>query len=230
MMYDAFSHRRRRGGTQKALVFGLSALLGLCIAVMIYLLAGGTGPSGSGSDAADGLPDPNRPRVKLETNHGDIIVELDRIRAPISSENFLAYVADGHYDGTIFHRVVPNFCIQGGGYDAKLKEKPTRPPILNEADNGLKNIRGSLAMARTTDPNSATAQFYINLKDNEDLDYGKGRRLPGRPPEAGYAVLGKVVIGMDVVDKIAKVRTKAVGLEHQNMPADSVVIKSAKRL
>ena len=159
------------------------------------------------------------PTVTLETSLGPIKIELDRDKAPETVANFLSYVRSGHYDGTVFHRVIPNFMIQGGGMDASMKEKPTRPPIKNEAANRLRNDRGTIAMARTSDPNSATAQFFINLKNNASLDYGVGG--------AGYAVFGRVVEGMDVVDKIATVATTTKA-PHQNVPVTPVVIRRAR--
>ena len=151
--------------------------------------------------------------ITIKTNHGDIKVELFDEKAPISCDNFRQYVKDGFFDGTIFHRVIPNFMIQGGGMDANMQQKKTRPPIKNEADNGEKNLRGTLAMARTNDVNSATSQFFINLKDNDFLDHG------GR--DFGYAVFGKVVEGMDVVDAIAAVPTGTSGF-HQDVPKETV--------
>jgi peptidyl-prolyl cis-trans isomerase A (cyclophilin A) len=158
------------------------------------------------------------PVVLLHTTLGDIKLELDEKRAPVSTENFLAYVAAKHYDGTIFHRVIPGFMIQGGGMDSGLAIRGTRAPIKNEHGNGLTNERGTVAMARTNDPNSATCQFFINLQDNPALDR-----------DAGYAVFGRVVSGMDVVDKIAQVRTTTKGV-NQNVPAMPVVIEKASRL
>ena len=160
------------------------------------------------------------PKVELLTNQGTIVVELAEDKAPKSVANFVQYVKDGHYNGTVFHRVIDNFMIQGGGFNDKLEQKPTRATIENEAKNGLKNQRGTLAMARTPNPHSASAQFFINLKDNAFLDY------PGQDGW-GYAVFGKVVQGMDVVDKIAKVPTRNQGM-HQNVPATPVIIQSAK--
>ena len=151
--------------------------------------------------------------ITIKTNHGDIKVELFDEKAPISCDNFRQYVKDGFFDGTIFHRVIPNFMIQGGGMDENMQQKKTRPPIKNEADNGEKNLRGTLAMARTNDVNSATSQFFINLKDNDFLDHG------GR--DFGYAVFGKVVEGMDVVDAIAAVPTGTSGF-HQDVPKETV--------
>ena len=159
-------------------------------------------------------------KVKLTTTMGDIVVELEREKAPKSVDNFLQYVKAGHYDGTVFHRVIENFMIQGGGMTADMKEKATRAPIPLESRSGLTNVRGTLAMARTQDPNSATAQFFINLKDNPFLDQANSR------DGNGYAVFGKVVSGMDVVDKIKAV---AVGDKagHQNVPITPVIIKKA---
>lgn len=162
------------------------------------------------------------PQVSLETSAGTIVVELDTGQAPKTVDNFLHYVGDGFYDGTIFHRVIDNFMIQGGGFDQNFQPKATRPPVPNEARNGLKNVRGTLAMARTSDPHSATAQFFINVKDNPSLDYPK-------PDGWGYAVFGKVVEGMDVVDKIRQVPTGAggPGNRFQNVPQTPVVIYKA---
>jgi peptidyl-prolyl cis-trans isomerase B (cyclophilin B) len=162
------------------------------------------------------------PQVELKTNQGVIVIELDAEKAPKSTENFLQYVKEGSYNGTIFHRVIDNFMIQGGGFDASMKEKPTRAPIQNEAKNGLKNVTGSIAMARTRDPHSASAQFFINLKDNTFLDY------PGQDGW-GYAVFGKVVQGLDIVQKLGKVATGNAG-GHQNVPTSPIVIESAKQL
>ena len=159
-------------------------------------------------------------RVKLETSMGDIVIELNEEAVPVTVTNFLQYVQDGFYDGTIFHRVIPDFMIQGGGFTANMQRKATHPPIVNEAAKGLKNDRGTVAMARTNDPDSATSQFFINHKDNDFLNYGG-------PSKPGYAVFGRVVEGMDVVDKIAAVKTKRIG-PHANAPVEPVVIKSAK--
>ncbi len=154
--------------------------------------------------------------ITIKTSHGDISVELFEDKAPISCENFRQYAADGHYDGTVFHRVIPNFMIQGGGMDENLSDKPTRAPIKNEADNGVSNERGTLAMARTMVVDSATSQFFINLKDNSFLDHGTR--------DFGYAVFGKVTDGMDVVDKIAAVQTGNRG-GHQDVPVEAVTIQ-----
>ena len=159
-------------------------------------------------------------KVKLATSLGDIVVEIDAVKAPKSAANFLQYVKDGHYNGTVFHRVIDNFMIQGGGMLPDLSQKPTRPPIPLESRNGLDNVRGTLAMARTNDPNSATSQFFINLKDNEFLNASKS--ADGN----GYAVFGKVVAGMDVIDKIRAVPTTSKG-PYQNVPAEAVFIKQA---
>ncbi len=159
-------------------------------------------------------------KVKLATSAGDIVIELDAAKAPKSVDNFLQYVKAGHYNGTVFHRVIPNFMIQGGGMNADMKEKPTRAPIPLESKNGLNNERGTVAMARTNDPNSATAQFFINVKDNTFLDAANAR------DGNGYAVFGKVVSGMDVVDKIRVVATANKG-PHGDVPVEPVTIKTA---
>ena len=158
--------------------------------------------------------------VILTTTHGDITIELFEDDAPITVENFLAYVDDGFFDGTIFHRVIPNFMVQGGGLTAGLEQKPTRSPIKNEADNGRSNKRGTLAMARTQVVDSATAQFFINLSDNTFLDHGAR--------DFGYAVFGQVTDGMDVVDAIAQVPTGNRG-GHQNVPLEPITITGASR-
>lgn len=158
--------------------------------------------------------------VVFSTNYGDFTLELYPDEAPITVENFLAYVDSGFYDGTIFHRVIPGFVIQGGGFTEEMQQKSTQAPIKNEADNGLKNLRGALSMARTPDINSATSQFFINLKDNAFLDHGER--------DFGYAVFAKVVDGMDVIDKIAAVPTgNRAG--HQDVPREPVIVKSASR-
>ena len=160
--------------------------------------------------------------VTLTTSLGAIELQLDAGSAPKTVSNFITYVEDGYYDGTLFHRVIPNFMIQGGGMRAGLVENPTRAPIQNEADNGLKNLRGTIAMARTGDPHSATAQFFINLKDNSFLDHTEKS-----PAGWGYAVFGQVISGMDVVDRIASVETGSVGY-HENVPIDDVIIEHAR--
>ncbi len=158
--------------------------------------------------------------IKLTTNHGDIHIELDHDNAPITAANFEQYVRDGHYDGTLFHRVIDGFMIQGGGMNTDFTQKPTRAPIENEAKNGLKNVTGSLAMARTNDPHSASAQFFINVSDNAFLDY------PGQDGW-GYCVFGKVVDGMDVVNSIKGVKTGGRN-GHQDVPVDDVIIEKAE--
>ncbi len=174
--------------------------------------------SGSATEA------PKPPRVALETSKGKIVLELDAARAPKSVENFLAYVDAGHYDGTVFHRVIDGFMVQGGGFTAEMTQKPTRPPVENEADNGLKNRRGTVAMARTMDPHSASAQFFVNTVDNDFLDH-RSKDTRGW----GYAVFGRVVEGMDVVDAITKVATANRG-PFENVPVEPVVIQKATRL
>jgi len=168
--------------------------------------------SAAGAAAAD-------PRVEMKTSAGTITLELYPSKAPKTVENFLQYVRDGHYNGTIFHRVIPGFMVQGGGMTANMAEKKTRPPIPIESKNGLKNEIGTLAMARTNNPNSATAQFFINVSKNEFLDY------PGQDGN-GYTVFGKVVNGMDVVSKIVAVPTGSKGM-HQDVPRTPVLIESA---
>lgn len=157
--------------------------------------------------------------ITIVTNHGEIVVELFEDDAPVSCENFRQYANDGFFVDTVFHRVIPNFMIQGGGMPADMSRKETRAPIKNEADNGQKNLRGTLAMARTADVNSATSQFFINLRDNDFLDHG------GR--DFGYAVFGKVADGMDVVDKIAGVATGTQG-GHQDVPLEPVTITEVR--
>ncbi|MFX1762287.1 peptidylprolyl isomerase [Paraburkholderia sp. A1RI-2L] len=159
--------------------------------------------------------------VELHTNHGVIKLELNAEKAPKTVANFLNYVRSGHYDGTVFHRVIDGFMIQGGGFDASMQQKPTQAPIENEANNGLKNERGSIAMARTNDPHSASAQFFINVADNDFLNHSSPT-----PQGWGYAVFGKVVDGLDVVEKIKKVKTGSKGF-HQDVPLENVVIEKA---
>jgi peptidyl-prolyl cis-trans isomerase A (cyclophilin A) len=171
-------------------------------------------------------PAPSGPFVALDVTQGrqalgTIVIALNRGKAPISVDNFLQYVRAGHYDGTVFHRVMPGFMIQGGGYTPELEERPTRPPIKNEARNGLRNSRGTVAMARTNDPDSASSQFFINVRDNHRLDFGIGG--------AGYAVFGEVVEGLDVADRISQTPTTVRG-PHQNAPQTSVVIRRAREL
>jgi peptidyl-prolyl cis-trans isomerase A (cyclophilin A) len=168
--------------------------------------------------------DPQHPQVLLRTSLGDITVELDPQHAPISTDNFLRYVCSGRYDDTVFHRIVPGFVIQGGGYDVELKDHPRRPQIKLEAGNGLSNLRGTLAMARDLEPDTADAEFYVNLSDN--LKLNPHPEIPGR--EHGYAVFGKVVTGMDVVDKIAAVPTHAASEDFPTAPVTPVLIKKAR--
>jgi len=166
----------------------------------------------------------SNPNVLLNTSMGDILLEIDQENAPKTASNFLQYVDDKFYDGTIFHRVISHFMIQGGGMSMQMKEKESREPIENEADNGLHNGVGTIAMARTQDPHSASAQFFINVADNGFLDH-TGKSEQGW----GYCVFGKVVDGMDVVEKIKKVRTKRFGF-HDDVPVDPVTIISAERI
>ena len=160
--------------------------------------------------------------VALNTNKGRIVLELDGVKAPKTTANFLSYVKSGHYNGTIFHRVIENFMIQGGGFDARMDQKSTNAPIANEADNGLKNEVGTIAMARTNDPHSASAQFFINVKNNDFLNHSSKT-----PQGWGYAVFGKVTEGLDVVEAIKKVPTGRTG-GHQDVPTTPVVIESAE--
>ena len=157
--------------------------------------------------------------VEMHTSKGLITLELDAEKAPVTVANFIEYVKSGHFDGTIFHRVIPGFAIQGGGLESGMKEKPTQAPIENEADNGLKNVTGSICMARTNDPHSATSQFFINLKDNQFLDHSEKS-----PQGWGYAVFGQVTDGMDVVEAIAAVQTGNAG-GHQDVPVEDIVVE-----
>jgi peptidyl-prolyl cis-trans isomerase A (cyclophilin A) len=184
---------------------------------LFALLGLGAGAALAQAPATKGPP---APRVVLSTTAGDITLELDADKAPKTVANFLAYVKDGQYDGTIFHRVIDGFMIQGGGFTPDMRQKPTKAPIPLESRNGLKNVRGTIAMARTSVPDSATSQFFINVVDNPRLDYPN-------PDGHGYAVFGRVVAGMDVVDKI---RTAPTGSRdgHQNVPVTPIVIRSAK--
>ncbi|MEK9988595.1 MAG: peptidylprolyl isomerase [Halieaceae bacterium] len=194
------------------------ALLGLAS----YLLAIPTAVS-----AAEEQLD--NPRVLMKTTDGDIVIELYAEKSPVTVENFLSYVDAGYYDGTVFHRVISNFMIQGGGFTTEMKEKPTRDPIVNESSNKLHNTRGTLAMARTSDPNSATAQFFINQRSNLRLDWTPGNE--------GYAVFGEVVEGMQVVDIIALTETGAASVEtsrgpavFQDVPVKPIVVLSVSRM
>nr|WP_314482628.1 peptidylprolyl isomerase [uncultured Pseudomonas sp.] len=161
-------------------------------------------------------------KVKLSTNHGEIVLQLDAEKAPQTTENFVQYVKEGHYDGTVFHRVIKGFMIQGGGFEAGMSQKKTRASIQNEADNGLKNKKYSIAMARTMDPHSASAQFFINAADNDFLNHS-GKNTQGW----GYAVFGEVIEGREVVDAIEKVATGS-SAGHQDVPKDDVVIEKAE--
>lgn len=183
-------------------------------AVLCVLLALPLAQSAAAANDAHG------PQVRLETTLGNIVIELQPDQAPRSAANFLDYVNSGFYDGTVFHRVISGFMIQGGGMTPELKEKPTHAPIPNEGKNGLKNVRGAIAMARTSDPDSATSQFFIDVVDNPALDY------PGRDGH-GYAVFGHVVAGMDVVDKIRNVETGSFQM-YQDVPKTPVLIKAAR--
>jgi peptidyl-prolyl cis-trans isomerase B (cyclophilin B) len=190
--------------------------------ILLALAASWTGLA----SAAAKSPTPSAKRkvsmVKLQTNFGPITLELDAKAAPETVANFLQYVKDGHYDGTIFHRVIDGFMIQGGGFTADMEQKPTRAPVQNEAQNGLKNLAYSIAMARTPDPHSASSQFFINIADNAFLDF-RAANSQGY----GYCVFGKVTEGQDVVDRIRKVRTGMRG-GHQDVPVENVVIERAE--
>ena len=190
----------------------------MVLAVCFSLLTAGFGLNAA-SPARAAAPDPT---VRLETSMGDIVLRLDARKAPISTANFVQYVKSGFYDGTVFHRVIKNFMIQGGGLTPDLKQKEARTPIRNEADNGLKNKKYTIAMARTGEPHSATAQFFINVKDNAFLDF-KNQTAQGW----GYAVFGKVIKGQDVVDKIAAVSTGRKGY-YDDVPAQTILIKKAE--
>jgi len=187
-------------------------LLAACTSLLTIL-----GPAKATAQSGSGLPNPE---VVISTNYGDITLRLYRDKAPQTVENFLAYVEDGHYDGTIFHRVISNFMIQGGGFTVDMEEKPTRDPVANESQNRLHNVRGTIAMARTSDPDSATAQFFINQRTNLRLDW-----MPGAP---GYTVFGEVIDGMSVVDFIASSPTQQIG-PFANLPVDTVLIEKVAR-
>ena len=189
-------------------IFGLIFLVSVAMVVS---------PSESGAGEEN-------PTVLMETSLGSITIELDQAKAPITVKNFLSYVDEKFYDGTIFHRVISNFMIQGGGFTADMQQKRAKAPIKNEAGNGLKNMTGTLAMARTNVVNSATAQFFINVVDNDFLDHQNTT-----PQGFGYAVFGKVIEGMDVVDKIKAVKTGSK-MGFSDVPAEAVVIKSVKRI
>lgn len=194
-----------------------TALLALALTSSVAFTA-----SASLTQSSTGNPSMTSPnRVKLTTNQGDIVIEVDLQKAPKTAENFLTYVRDGFYDNTIFHRVIDGFMIQGGGFEPGMKQKPTRDPVDNEASNGLKNDKYTLAMARTNDPHSATAQFFINVANNDFLNF-----TAPTPQGWGYAVFGRVVEGTETVDKIRGVKTGNKGF-HQNVPAQDVVIEKA---
>lgn len=180
-------------------------------ALALALVAAPAGAEDPGSTA---------PKVELVTNHGSLVLELDPVNAPVTTENFLRYVRDGHYDGLIFHRVIAGFMAQGGGYDAEFAERETREPIQNESRNGLSNERGTIAMARTSDPHSATAQFFINLVDNHRLDGAAGRW--------GYTVFGRLIEGQDVLEKIGALPTGRGGPFPTDVPVRPVVIEKAR--
>jgi peptidyl-prolyl cis-trans isomerase B (cyclophilin B) len=182
--------------------------------------------AGAPSKAASSTPTPGKsmsttPQVKLQTNQGDMLIQLDAEKAPKTVENFLTYVREGFYDGTVFHRVINNFMVQGGGFDTDMKQKQTHAPVENEANNGLKNNRYTLAMARTSDPHSATAQFFINVADNDFLNF-----TSPTPNGWGYTVFGSVIEGSDVVDKMKVVKTGNKGF-HQDVPLENIVIEKA---
>ncbi len=206
-------------------VFAAAALAAFALSTQAQVSKPAAGANPASKPAMTAAADPH-PQVVLHTNMGDITLELDRDKAPISTANFLQYVKDKHYDGTVFHRVIKDFMVQGGGFTRDLNQKPTREPIVNEADNGLRNVRGSVAMARTGDPNSATAQFFVNVVDTPRLDF------VSRDSGAtwGYAVFGKVVKGMDVVDRIRAVETGPAGPLPSDVPKSAVVINSAELL
>jgi cyclophilin family peptidyl-prolyl cis-trans isomerase len=192
--------------------------------VFLKLLAAGIMATALGTHAQEAKPETTTPapapakvKVTIETSKGNIDLELDGAKAPITVQNFLSYVNKGHYDGTIFHRVIPKFMIQGGGFTADMSQKPTDKPIAIESKNGLKNVRGAIAMARTGDPNSATSQFFINVKDNANLDYPS---FDGY----GYAVFGQVTNGLDIVDAIVGVPTTTKG-PHGDVPVEPITIK-----
>ena len=190
-------------------------LTGLILAAVVGFLP----VTGYSQDNPSNAKGANMVKVTMETSKGVITLELDSEKAPVSVENFVKYAKAGHYDGTVFHRVIPGFMIQGGGFDTDMKQKDTNPPIKIEADNGLKNTKGTVAMARTSDPNSATSQFFINVEVNGALDHANKENSRSW----GYAVFGRVVDGMDVVDDIRFVETGA-----QDVPNDPVIIESVE--
>lgn len=201
-----------------------SALTLLLFAGVSAISAQDTKPAPAPAPAAPAATSAAAARVALNTNMGKIVIELNAAKAPKSVENFLQYVTDKHYDGTVFHRVIPTFMIQGGGFTQDLTMKSTRAPVQNEADNGLSNLRGTVSMARTNDPHSATSQFFINVVDNPNLNhFGKDNGQTW-----GYAVFGKVVSGMEVVDAIKVVERGAKGPLPQDVPVSPVIILSAE--
>nr|WP_245150704.1 peptidylprolyl isomerase [Pollutimonas harenae] len=181
----------------------------------------GSAAQAASSNSTEGTSMSTNPRVSLQTSQGVILIELNAEKAPKTVESFLTYVKEGFYDGTVFHRVINNFMVQGGGFDADMKQKQTHAPVENEANNGLKNDRYTLAMARTSDPHSATAQFFINVADNDFLNF-----TSPTPNGWGYAVFGKVVEGTEVVDQIKAVKTGNKGF-HQDVPLENVIIEKA---
>lgn len=199
----------------------LHMLLPALLALSVSACAAQKEPKADAAPAVQPTTTTSMPRVSLSTNMGDIVVELNPAKAPLSSANFIEYVQSGQYNGTIFHRVIDNFMIQGGGFDQNMQQKPTRATIQNEANNGLKNTRGTIAMARTGAPHSASSQFFINVNDNAFLDH-----TSPTPQGWGYTVFGKVVSGMDVVDKIKVVQTGNMS-GHQNVPTQPIVITQA---
>lgn len=202
-----------------------ATFFGLCPAVLLLVAVVGTGGCAKDSQDRGGATTGSaRPVVLLKTSLGEIEIELYPDKAPVTVANFLAYVDEGFYDGTIFHRVIEDFMIQGGGYDGGKQKKPTRDPIKNEANNGLKNEAGTIAMARTSAPDSATSQFFINVENNAFLDHREAT-----PEGWGYAVFGRVTGGMDVVERIENSETEDAGGAFRNIPKSPVVIESARR-
>jgi cyclophilin family peptidyl-prolyl cis-trans isomerase len=201
----------------------------LCTLVLVTaptLAAEPSSPKPAATPAANAESPTGNPRVLLHTNQGDITVELYPNKAPKTVDNFLQYVNEGFYDGTVFHRVIPKFMIQGGGWTRDLQRKRTHAPIRNESNNGLSNLRGTIAMARTADPHSATAEFFINLVDNKRLDY-VADPTSTTPLSWGYCVFGKVVNGMETVDKIAAIETGPQGPFQGDVPKTPVIIEKA---
>jgi peptidyl-prolyl cis-trans isomerase B (cyclophilin B) len=194
--------------------FGLVGLTSVALCM-------GSAAQAASSTSTQGNPMSTTPHVKLQTNMGDILVELNAEKAPKTVASFLTYVKEGFYDGTVFHRVINNFMVQGGGFDTGMKQKQTNAPVENEADNGLKNNEYTLAMARTADPHSATAQFFINVANNDFLNH-----TAPTPNGWGYAVFGKVIEGTDVVDKMKAVKTGTKGF-HQDVPVEDIIIEKA---